>query len=534
MRGISLRAMALPAFVAIVAAGGVVLLWQTLREDHESRVANVAEATSYATRSELARRLIVQFQAFRTLADAWIAATNETDRPAGAAATLDLIRFEGVDAIAWSETDGTRFIASGANPIMGYIPTAAEWAPIQPFVGEAYAAASETVRGPFFDDDGHAIFRYYLPVRRALRRGVLVAIIDAHDLLEALLVDEALGYEIRVMCCDSAELYRRGTADEELPVAWARDGWIAPISGIRWNVAHRPSPELADDLETSAVDSVLIVGLALSLLLGGLVFETRRANDRAAAATTAERRIRTLNRELEERVVARTQELNDVLTDLNTINLSVSHDLRSPLNAINLQVGRLREENGRDRGVAERYDKIAASIGRMAAILDRLLGYSRVSSFETELGEVDMRALVEQVVEEQSIPKHAVTFGELPPARADRMIVHILLGNLIGNAAKYGRGDGGLRLTIGSRIEDGVTAYFVRDNGPGLDKELANRLFKPMKKRPKTARGGGLGLGLAIAARAVERHDGEIWVESEPGQGATFLFTLRLSTNPIQ
>ena len=139
-----------------------------------------------------------------------------------------------------------------------------------------------------------------------------------------------------------------------------------------------------------------------------------------------------------------------------------------------------------------------------------------------------MRALAEQVVREQSLDPLAVSIGPLPPARVDRVITHILLSNLVANAAKHGRSSGrALRIEIGSmQTDSGVPAYFVRDNGPGLDPELAARLFKPLPDRPKTGN-AGLGLGLAIAARAVDRHGGRIWVESTPGRGATFLFTLR-------
>ena len=526
MAGISGRSLIVPVAVAIVAAGAAIVLWQVLREDHEAGVANVAEATSYATRSELARQLIIQFQSLHVLADLWISSSGEGDVPVDAETPLEIIRFEGVAAIAWSDSNGTRFLATRTNPVLGYVPTPDEWVPIADLVTEAHAAAAETTLGPSIDADGHAIFRYYLPVRRGMRHGVLVAVIDAHDLLEALLVDEALGYEIRVTCCDGTELYRRGAADEEAPGAWTREGRISPAPGVLWNVAHRPSPALADDLETSAVDSVLIAGFALALVLGGLVFQTRRAGERAAAASAAEQRIHKLNRELEERVVARTKGLDDALTDLNTINLSVSHDLRSPLNAMSLLASQLREANRQDAVAAGRCEKITANIERMSVIIDRLLAYSRASSFDSQLEDVDMRAMAEQVVREQSIPPSAVSIGDLPRARADSMIMHILLSNLVNNAARHGQSSRGLRIEIGSlTTDDGRTAYYIRDNGPGLDKELADKLFKPMNERWKSG-GEGLGLGLAITARAVERHHGRIWVESEPGKGATFLFTL--------
>jgi len=525
MQGFSRRGVALPAAIAIVAAGAVLLLWQALRSDHEARIASVVEATSYATRSELARRLTVQFVSLRALADFWFAAADVRRDP-DIEAPLDFVNLEGVEAVAWSADDGTRFLASRANP-ESYVPSAEEWAPFAPWVAEAFEVEAATSRGPFLDQDQHATFRYYLPIRDGLRRGVLVAIIDAEDLLAALMVDEAPGYEIRVSCCEETPLYRRGTSEGRVPVAWTRDGWIAPVPGIRWNVAHRPTDALAATLTATAADSVLIVGLALALLLGVLVFETRRANERAEAANVAEQRVRKLHRELEERVVARTQELSTALHDLNTINLSVSHDLRSPLNAISLTVGQLGAAN-RDEATGRLIERIGAGVERMAATMNRLLGYARASSFESELEDIDMRALTEIAVREQSLDPRSVSIGPLPPARADRVITHILISNLIANAAKHGRTGRALRIEVGSSTTElGEPAYFVRDFGSGIEPAVAEQLFRPLSDRPRRTGEAGLGLGLAIAARAVERHGGRIWVESEPGRGATFWFTLQ-------
>jgi signal transduction histidine kinase len=529
MLGVSRTTLIMPAAIALVAASAVILLWQMLRHDHERRVANVAEATSYATRSELARRLAAELQSLQRLAEFWASGTAEAPNPSGDT-PLESVRLEGVDAIAWSGNDGQRFLAGRANPTLGHVPTAQEWAPLAPLIGAAPKAATPSAVGPRLDADGHALFDYYIPVAGPQGAGTMLAVIDAHDLLKALLVDESLGYAIRVTCCNGRELYRRGVADSELPGAWTRDGWITPAPGIRWNVTSRPSPDLADNLSTAAVDSVLVVGLALALLLGGLVFETRRANERAVAASSAERRVRKLNRELEDRVVARTQKLNDVLTDMHTVNLSVSHDLRSPLNALGLSIGQVREAHGGDRATAERCERMTSSVQRMAGIVERLLDYSR-SDVDTDLEEVDMRALTERILAEHALPPGSATIGDLPSVRADPVITPILLGNLIGNAVKHAGAQRRLRIEVGSyESPQGETVYFVRDNGPGLDPGLANRLFKPVTKRRQDSESDGLGLGLAIAARAVERHGGWIDVQSEPNGGTTFRFTLRPKT----
>ncbi len=528
----SLRRASLPAAIAIAAAGAVVLLWQQLRSDYEARIASVVDTTSYATRSELAHRLTTQFQSLDVLADSWMSADEDNHPPAEL--PVEIVRFEGLDAIAWATDDGRRLLAAHGKPARGDVPSDREWAPFAPWAAEAIAAPTASAHGPFVDGEGHGIFRYYVPILRGTRRGALVAVIDTQEMLKGLLADEAVGYDLRVSCCNGVELYNRGTARQDAPASLRRDGWIAPAPGIRWNVSHIPTGDFAGALRTTAVDSVLIVGLALAMLLGGLVFETRRANERAAAANNAEQRVRKLNRELEARVVARTQKLQDVLSDMNTINLSVSHDLRSPLNTISLAAGQLQAAN-QDEVTGHRLAKIAASVGRMTGMLDRLLGYARTSAFESDLEDVDMHALAAQAVREQSLDERLVSIAPLPPARADRVITHILLSNLIANAARHGRGGHGLKIEIGCRDTDaGGPAYFVRDHGPGLDPVLAEQLFRPMADRPTGPGKPGLGLGLAIAARAVERHGGRIWVESTQGKGATFLFTLRPAATDAQ
>jgi signal transduction histidine kinase len=386
--------------------------------------------------------------------------------------------------------------------------------------------------GPERDADDHSIYALYIPARREGREGALIALIDAHEQLEALLLDEALGYQLRVSCCRDKELYRRGTADARVPDAWVREGWIEPSPATLWRVQHQPTAALAADFRTWAVDATLIVGLAMALLIGAVVYEGKKARMRAVAASEAERRVRALNRELETRVEMRTRDLNEVLADLNTINLSVSHDLRSPLNAANLLTYGLRQQNAHDEKTAACLDKITANIKRMAGIMDRLLGFSRVSSFEYRIEQVDMRGLAGQVVHEQASEPGSqaqITIGDLPPADADRTMIHILFTNLLGNALNHAKNGGVQKIEIGFEERDREGVYFVADNGPGFDEGKADELFKPAHRLRESSEKGGLGLGLAISARIVERHGGRIWAESGANEGARFLFTLHAS-----
>jgi signal transduction histidine kinase len=524
----ALRRFLAPLAVTTVAAAAVVILWQALRYDHESKVAQVTAAASYATRSELARQLIVQFTAFRELSRVLAESERERRGQRAMASAIPLTLFAGVDVIAWNEQGGRRFLTDGSNADLEGLPRAEQWAGL----GELFPTeqpARAMIVGPKLDPEGHAIFTFVVPVRQGGRDATLLGVIDANDALGSFLLDEDPGFDIRVTCCNGMVLYSRSETPPKVPASWVVDGLIAPEPGILWRVAHRPTAELADDLTPWATNAVLAVGLAMAFALGAFVYQSRRADDRAQAASEAEQRVTTLNRNLEQEVQRRTQDLNEVLADLNTINLSVSHDLRSPLNAISLLTHQLKLDGDRDDDERDLLDRMSATVKRAAAIMDRLFGFSRATSFEYTIEEVDMEALAEQVVEELTSDRPAVEIGvaELPDAQADATMVHSLLTNLVGNALKYAGDADDARVEIGYEHIDSECVYFVRDNGPGFDAEMTGELFKPMKRTAGAKKkADGLGLGLTIAARIAKRHGGRIWAEAAPDAGATFYFTL--------
>jgi PAS domain S-box-containing protein len=275
----------------------------------------------------------------------------------------------------------------------------------------------------------------------------------------------------------------------------------------------------------------------------------------------AEDNVRKLNAELEERVHARTAELESANRDLaqkNTENemfvYSVSHDLRSPL--VNLQgfsrelekgcqqfIGLLGEEtvppNVHARGQAILQGKITKSVGfiqsavlRLSGIIDALLRLSRAGRVEYRWEEVDVGQIVEQVVRAAQITiadrAAVIRIGELPFAYGDRTAIEQAFGNLIGNALTYldparpGIIEVGAR-TTGSPI--GFQTYFVRDNGLGIAEGHQQKIFQAFQ-RAHPGVGSGEGLGLAIVARVAERHRGRLWVESRQGEGSTFFIAL--------
>lgn len=520
---------------AVAASLTMIVLWSQLKADHEGDIANVAESVSYGTRSELVRRLETQFSALRRVALYW-ATYGGDDAFAvprlASDAKIELDHFEGVEFLAWRYPNRLlRFFTEARSLDLTREPTDEEWSQVERALEIVGDADRETLVGPEIDDEGVARYVLYVPVSVGDDRAGLIASINVAENLNALLLDEAPGYSIRVTCCDGVELYERGEPAADAADSLIRDGWIELSPGALWNVAHAPTEALLEDLDPWALDALLPVGLLVSLLVGAFLHETLRARSRARAAVDAQAQVRAVNATLESEVRQRTQGLSEALADLNTINLSVSHDLRSPLQAIVALTSVVQAEHGDKLGErgAERLQRILANTAYMNGFLDRVLSFSQASSLECRKDTIDMREVAAQVADElagNGAPAEIVV-GELPPCTADARMIHILLANLVDNALKYAdKGTGTPRIEIGCSSYRSETVYYVRDNGPGFDQADADRLFEPLERLEAGTRAQGLGLGLAIVKRIVERHGGRVWAESSPGQGATFSFTL--------
>jgi light-regulated signal transduction histidine kinase (bacteriophytochrome) len=166
----------------------------------------------------------------------------------------------------------------------------------------------------------------------------------------------------------------------------------------------------------------------------------------------------------------------------------------------------------------------------MARLIDDLLNFSRTGRQALTIREVDPGVLVAEVLDDLAGERQGrdvrVTVGGMAPCRADPALLKQVFANLIGNALKFTRTRDVAEVEIGSAEEGGSTVYFVRDNGVGFDQKYAGTLFQVFHRLHDAREYEGTGVGLAIVQRVVDRHGGRIWVESEPGQGTTFFFTL--------
>jgi light-regulated signal transduction histidine kinase (bacteriophytochrome) len=121
---------------------------------------------------------------------------------------------------------------------------------------------------------------------------------------------------------------------------------------------------------------------------------------------------------------------------------------------------------------------------------------------------------------------------ELPVANADPNLVPVLLLNVLSNAMKYTRSKPVRKIEVGAQLIDGSMTYFIADNGIGFSSDSAQRLFRAFERETEDNASDGLGLGLDIVSRIIERHDGRIWADGDRGRGATFYFTLGPAGSP--
>ncbi|MGH7962365.1 MAG: sensor histidine kinase, partial [Candidatus Binatia bacterium] len=233
----------------------------------------------------------------------------------------------------------------------------------------------------------------------------------------------------------------------------------------------------------------------------------------------------------EKELARQAAELQRSNTELEQFAYIASHDLQEPLRTVNnfTQLLAKRYQGNLDADADEFMGYITEGATRMQQLIRDLLAYSQVGKQGQEFTPTDCEAVLERTLHmlQMRIEESGgqVTHAPLPTLAVDAGQLEQLFQNLIGNALKF-RGPEPPRVHVSAQQNGRQWVFSVRDNGIGLDPQQAERIFQVFQRLHTRKAYPGTGIGLAICKKIVEQHGGRIWVESQPGQGATFFFTI--------
>jgi nitrogen-specific signal transduction histidine kinase len=215
-----------------------------------------------------------------------------------------------------------------------------------------------------------------------------------------------------------------------------------------------------------------------------------------------------------------------------SFSYTVSHDLRAPLRVVEGFARILKEDYGRllDRIGNDHLDRVMGAAARMNSMIDALLSLTQLSAQPLLRQPVNLSQLCALVVEDlrRAAPERRAVVHIQPDllVQGDPTLLRMALENLLGNAWKYSSKCAHAEIRFEQQQQGGELVYVVADNGAGFDMRFAERLFGVFQRLHSASDFQGTGVGLASVRRIVHRHGGEVWAESEVGQGARFYFTL--------
>jgi len=253
--------------------------------------------------------------------------------------------------------------------------------------------------------------------------------------------------------------------------------------------------------------------------------QKRELMEKNNALMEADQQIKQLNENLKKNV----DQLELTNKELESFTYSVSHDLRAPIRAMVGHASILAEEMINGNAEAQKaLERIQYNSVRMNLMIDQLLKFSKLGRQDVNKSEIDMTALVQNVLADIHNQPHKakIVVNKIISAHADAQLLTHVWTNLISNAIKYSSKKEGAAVEIGSLPTGEEVIYYVKDNGVGFNMQYAEKLFGVFQRLHKASEFEGTGVGLAIVYRIILRHGGKVWAEAKVNEGATFFFSL--------
>jgi K+-sensing histidine kinase KdpD len=244
--------------------------------------------------------------------------------------------------------------------------------------------------------------------------------------------------------------------------------------------------------------------------------------------------------DLEQRVKDRTMELevvNNKLAESNSeleaIAYSLSHDLRSPLRHIKMNIGLLTDhlKASTDHDAQMFATKISKKVTAMQNLVTDLLTMFQVGKQNLQKSSVQQADIIKEIVEEfrEAEPSRAIVLdmpSALPEAFVDKTLIRQVWINLISNAVKYTKLKRVAQIKIGFQQREDSAVFCIGDNGEGFDMSHYDKMFQPFQRLHSASQFEGAGVGLTIVDRIIKRHEGQLWATSEIGKGSIFYFAI--------
>ncbi|HJO04645.1 MAG TPA: ATP-binding protein [Acidobacteriota bacterium] len=513
----------LPLLVAVGVAALTLVAWQSALRGERERILKLIDAEADSVAAHVRTRLEEARDGLDRTTVRWIGLTRLSETMAQVESAV-LLRTPAVDRVLWLTPEAKllwSIDASGSEstpPVEGWVIEHA--AALLPGRGLSAVRMMAISEGP----GGDPVLPVRVPVvLEAGAAGVMICIYGAEAFARAATVGLGNDYALAIGSSAAHFFVRDGDPNGSM-AEWVR-GRAVDFQGVELVIDVWPTPPTLASLRSALPTTVLIGGLAFAMLLGGAVrlgqaegLRTKQAEMMTEVEREADARVRA-----EDALEQRARALERSNADLVRFAHMISHDLREPLNVVDMHLQLLSEQNL--EGLPERHLKPARrASARMASMLEGLLRYAKVGGSE-QVEDVDTNEVVRTALANLEATIHnsgaKIEVGPMPLIRGNPDHLALLFQNLIGNAIRH-RGEVEPHITVAGEQQSSHWLFRVRDNGPGITSEQAAQIFGLF-----TSGGGsaGSGIGLAICRRVVESHGGRIWVQSPPGPGATFVFT---------